>query len=128
MYKICKIYGYKDINIKYNIMLNCFLCAFIFSNILNSIYSFPIKLFNEINYKNNNFSIPIKKNVVPHRYKNLHFGEFLDLNYDFGQKTQISDFNQIPYCLYDKPNNTNLSNLICGLKHKTFIYIRLPPL
>ena len=107
-------------------MLNCFICAFIFSNVLNAIYSFPIKSFNEINYENNNFSV--FKKIVVNRHKNVNFDEFLDINYDFGQKTQISDFHQIPYCLYDKPNNTNLSNLICGLKHKTFIYVDLTPL
>ncbi len=101
-------------------MLNCFLCAFIFSNVLNAIYSFPI------NYENNNFSV--FKKIVVNRYKNVNFGEFLDINYDFGQKTQTQISDLMPYCLYDKPNNTNLSNLICGLKHKTFIYVDLPPL
>lgn len=93
---------------------------FLFINKFNFINSIPIELFND-----NNFT----KKIIVNRYQNMNFGEIY--NYDnkdkiFGKKIKnnITPF-QIPYCIYINPNDTHITNLECGLRHLTFIYISI---
>jgi hypothetical protein len=96
---------------------------------LNKVTSFQLLDDSETNYKN-----WINKIGLTKRYKRINFDvaviEKIDdeiSSNDFGQVVPvINNDMRMPYCIYDRPNNTGVENLICGLKHTHFIYIELP--
>ncbi len=113
-------------------MFISFLFAFLFISKLNSI---SIKLFNNDNYNDNyndkfiNYNDFMKKHPM-NRYKNLTFYKIPKYNIEnnvFGQKIKYNSILQIPqYCIYVNPDNTDITNLDCGLRYISFIHIELP--
>ena len=108
-------------------MFISFLFAFMFISKLNSI---SIKLFNDNNYNDKfiNYNDFMKKHPI-NRYKNLTFYKIPKYNiennvFGFGQKIKYKSILQIPqYCIYVNPNNTDITNLDCGLRYISFIHI-----
>ena len=109
-------------------MFISFLFAFLFVSKLNSM---PIKLFNDDDYNDKiiNYNDFMKKHPM-NRYKNLTFykiPKYTIENNMFGQKIKHNSIPQIPqYCIYVNPNNTDITNLDCGLRYISFIHIELP--
>lgn len=109
-------------------MFISFLFAFLLISKLNSI---SIKLFNNDNYNDKfiNYTDFMEKHPM-NRYKNLTFYKISKYNIEnnvFGQKIKDNSILQIPqYCIYVNPDNTDITNLDCGLRYISFIHIELP--